>query len=160
MRSMRNSRKTQGTVLGALAMAGGIALVAMRGLGREAASHSLASPRTPVAAPADAARMTVATLLSLVADRNALVVDVRTERSFEEGHVDEAVNVPLDEIGSRSAELIRIAAGRPIVTYCSCLHEHTSAIAAQELTAAGGRDVSALLGGYPAWVAEGGAIKK
>jgi len=152
------SVKNWGTILAVIAMAGGVSLVAMRG----AAGHApgLHSPRgSAIPASAAASRMPVATLLPLVAAGRALVVDVRIERSFDLGHVDGAINVPVDEIGSRSSELIRLAAGRPIVTYCSCVNEHTSAVAALELAANGAANVSALLGGYPAWVAQGGAVQ-
>src|SRR5262249_24561538 len=117
-----------------LAIASGIVLVARQGAGRDA-PHQLASPRTPAPNPPDAVRMTVSTLLPLVPTAAALVVDVRTDRSYDEGHIAGAINVPLDEIGPRTEELIRLSRGRPIVTYCSCVHEHTSAVAAQELVA-------------------------
>jgi rhodanese-related sulfurtransferase len=85
---------------------------------------------------------------------------VRIEPSFRAGHIPGALNVPLDQVDARAPEILRAAAGRAIVTYCSCLHEHTSAVAAQALTAAGARDVSALLGGYPSWVAHGGRVER
>ena len=104
--------------------------------------------------------MPVTELLSLQTGGRALVVDVRIETSFAAGHIAGAINVPVGDIAARSAELIRRAAGRPIVTYCSCVHEHTSAVAALALAGAGARDVSALLGGYPAWVAQRGPVER
>jgi rhodanese-related sulfurtransferase len=98
-------------------------------------------------------------VMALQAVGRALVVDVRIEPSFRAGHIPGALNVPLDQVDARAPEILRAAAGRAIVTYCSCLHEHTSAVAAQALTAAGARDVSALLGGYPSWVAHGGRVE-
>lgn len=119
-----------------------------------------APPATTGATIAAARRMSVSDVMSLQAADLALVVDVRIERSFKAGHIPGAFNVPLDQIEARGPDILRVAAGRAIVTYCSCLHEHTSAVAAQALTAAGARDVSALLGGYPAWVAEGGRVER
>jgi rhodanese-related sulfurtransferase len=102
----------------------------------------------------------MADFMSLRAADLALVVDVRIERSFRAGHIPGALNVPVDEVEARAPEILRFAAGRAIVTYCSCVHEHTSAVAAQALAAAGAKHVSALLGGYPAWVAEGGRVER
>ena len=115
----------------------------------------------PRAASATAARrLSVEDVMSLQAAGLALIVDVRTERSFRAGHIPGALNVPLDQIEARGPEILSVAAGRAVVTYCSCLHEHTSAVAAQALAAAGARDVSALLGGYPSWVAHGGRVER
>ena len=102
----------------------------------------------------------MADVLPLQAGGRALVIDVRIEKSFTEGHIAGAINVPVDEVEARGPWLLRLASGRPIVTYCSCVNEHTSAVAAQELTAAGAKNVSALLGGYPAWVAAGGPVER
>ncbi len=136
---------------------------ALRGrLNRVLAEH--APPFRPPAATLktmpDARRQSLSDFMTLqVADR-ALAVDVRIEQSFRAGHIPGALNVPVYEVEARAPEILRLAAGRAIVTYCSCVHEHTSAVAAQTLAAAGAKDVSALLGGYPVWVAEGGRIER
>jgi len=114
----------------------------------------------PAGSVTAARRLSVEDVMALQAAGVALVVDVRIERSFRAGHIPGALNVPLDQIDARGPDILRAAAGRAIVTYCSCLHEHTSAVAAQALAAAGARDVSALLGGYPAWVARGGQVER
>jgi rhodanese-related sulfurtransferase len=128
----------------------------------ELADHALARklPAATEATLGAARRTSVSDAMSLQAAGLALVVDVRIERSFRAGHIPGALNVPVDQIDARGPEILRAAAGRPIVTYCACLHEHTSAAAAQALTAAGAREVSALLGGYPSWVAHGGRVEK
>jgi rhodanese-related sulfurtransferase len=135
----------------------------MRARSKEAlAEHPLTWPPPALtgATIADARRLSVSDVMSLQAADLALVVDVRMERSFNAGHIPGALNVPVDEVEARAPEILRLAAGRAIVTYCSCLHEHTSAVAAEALVAAGGKDVSALLGGYPAWVAKGGPVER
>jgi phage shock protein E len=51
----------------------------------------------------------------------AAVVDVRTADEYAEDHVPKAVNVPVDELSSRMAEVAALVAGdktRPIVVYC------------------------------------------
>lgn len=131
-------------------------------LNRVLAEH--APPFQPPAATLktmpDARRLSLLDFMSLQASHQALVVDVRIEQSFEAGHIPGALNVPVYEVEARAPEILRLAAGRAIVTYCSCVHEHTSAVAAQTLAAAGAKDVSALLGGYPAWIAERGRIER
>src|SRR5262249_28038028 len=89
-----------------------------------------------------------------------LTVDVRSEDSFRAGHIPGAMSVPLDQVDERAGEIQRAAGTHVVVTYCSCPAEHTSAIAALARIKAGLKDVRALVGGYPEWAAEGGAIEK
>jgi rhodanese-related sulfurtransferase len=48
-------------------------------------------------------------------DRRPFVLDVRTAREFETGHIPGAVNLPLDELRSRLGELPRES---PVAVYC------------------------------------------
>lgn len=51
----------------------------------------------------------------------AAVLDVRTAEEYAEDHVSKAVNVPVEELSSRMAEVEALVAGdkaRPIVVYC------------------------------------------
>jgi rhodanese-related sulfurtransferase len=113
-------------------------------------------------APQDAPvnRMAMTHFSLIQGKRGALVIDVRSPDSFHAGHIPGAINIPVDDVAARVRDVVSRAAGRPIVTYCSCISEHTSAIAAQTLTSAGVKNVSALVGGFPAWVAQGGAIER
>jgi rhodanese-related sulfurtransferase len=89
-----------------------------------------------------------------------LVVDVRDELVFKVGHIPGAINVPLGEIDRRAAEVGARAGQRAIVTYCSCPSEQTALTAAIALWKSGITNVSVLVGGYPEWVATGGAVEK
>ena len=91
---------------------------------------------------------------------SVLVVDVRDEIVFRNGHIPGAVNVPLSEIDRRAAEVRTRAGQRAIVTYCSCPSEQTAASAAVALSKLGVTNVSVLVGGYPEWVSTGGAVEK
>jgi phage shock protein E len=68
----------------------------------------------------------------------ALVVDVRSPGEYADGHYEGAINVPVDEIDSRLAELGD--KGRPIVVYCRS--GHRSARAKARLDALGFMDVT------------------
>jgi len=60
------------------------------------------------ASPAEAHRLV---------DAGARLVDVRTPGEFGGGHLPGAVNIPLDQVSARAAELKE--AGRPVVLYCA-----------------------------------------
>ena len=47
----------------------------------------------------------MSTIKSLVTENNATIVDVRGPWEFDEGHVEGALNIPLDEIPSRIEEM-------------------------------------------------------
>ena len=113
----------------------------------------------PPATPAAAARTSLAEFERLYAEGAVLVVDVRTGASFSAGHIPGAMSVPVDEMGQRAAEVMARAGTQAIVTYCSCANEHASTIAATVLTQAGACRVSALVGGYPAWIAGGRRVE-
>ena len=104
-------------------------------------------------------RMALEEFRRLHAAGRVLVIDVRDPLSFKSGHVPGAVNVPLDQIVGRAAEIEKRAKGRRIVTYCACVNEHASAEAALRLIQSGVVDVSALVGGLRAWIAAGGRIQ-
>jgi rhodanese-related sulfurtransferase len=65
--------------------------------------------------------------------RGATVLDVRTQKEFEEGHVPGALNIPYDQVAARSAELG--ARSTPVVLYCRT--GRRSAVAAGELVKQG-----------------------
>ena len=52
------------------------------------------------------------------ATENALILDVRSSREFDIGHLPGAVNIPRVELRNRLEELRELAAGRPIRMYC------------------------------------------
>ncbi len=80
------------------------------------------------------------------------IVDVRNPDEFAEGHVPNAINLPVDELDERSAE---IPQDRPVVTYCNMYHPGSSrGERAADLLQALGLEASALNGGYPAWLSQ------
>lgn len=78
-----------------------------------------------------------------------LLVDVRTPDEFASGHIEGAVNIPLDALSSRLNEIPR---DQPVVVYCRS--GSRSAQAARLLSGAGYTQVRDL-GGITAWMAAG-----
>lgn len=65
--------------------------------------------------------------------QGAVIVDVRTPGEFKSGHIDGAVNIPLDQVKSKAVELKK--KGKTIITCCRS--GNRSSIAKDILTAAG-----------------------
>lgn len=82
-----------------------------------------------------------------------VVVDVRDADEYAAGHVAGAVNIPLDQLDDRLAE---IPADQDVVTYCDMHHRGTSrGERASLLLRLRGRAATALDGGFPGWKAAG-----
>jgi phage shock protein E len=78
-----------------------------------------------------------ATARAMIAS-GAVVIDVRTADEFADRHLAMAVNLPVDELPGRLAEVDRLAGGdrtRPIVVYCASAKR--AARAKAQLEAAG-----------------------
>jgi MFS family permease len=78
---------------------------------------------------------------------NAIIVDVRSPEEFAAGHVDGAINIPLDVLTQRTSELPKRAA---VVTVCG-KGGGRSARAAEQLRALGFSSARSLCGGTQAW---------
>jgi phage shock protein E len=97
------------------------------------------TPPTPTAAPAaaPAASKDPAKAKQLIAS-GAAVIDVRTADEFAAEHLDRAVNIPVQELPTRLAEIDKLVGGdkaKPIVLYCGS--GHRAGTAKQRLDAAG-----------------------
>jgi rhodanese-related sulfurtransferase len=114
----------------------------------------------PPARAAGVQRITVLELDRLMAAGRALAVDVRSTEAFADGHLPGALHVPLADAARLARSVATSAAGRAVVTYCSCPAEHSSAEAAAILIANGVADARALVGGYPEWVRAGGKVER
>ena len=84
----------------------------------------------------------------LEGSRPPLVVDVRSEKEWNQGHVAGSVNLPLPHLHERLAEL---PSGRDLVVHCE--GGYRSAIACSLLVRAGRAGVHDLVGGLKAWQA-------
>jgi rhodanese-related sulfurtransferase len=114
------------------------------------------SDQSDPAALARVPRVSQIEFAGLRAARAVVVIDVRQKVTWQKAHIPGALSVPLQDVEARADALLTRAAGRRIVTYCSCSAEHTSARAASILIAHGATTAGALVGGFDAWVAAGG----
>jgi len=110
-------------------------------------------------APADTAaipRMRVAEAILAQGRGEVLFVDVRPAAQRSLGHIRGDVSLPIDQVAARQAELPN---DRRLVFYCSCPAEELALDAARVVLAARQARVAALVGGYDAWRAAGGATE-
>ena len=75
------------------------------------------------------------------------VVDVRTEKEWEAGHIDRSLNIPLPHLAE---QVQRIPEGTPVVVHCASGYRSSAALGILEL--AGRTQAMDLIGGYDGWV--------
>ena len=49
-------------------------------------------------------------------DKNAIILDVRSQREWDDGHIENAVHIPLNELKERVEEVKALE--RPVITCC------------------------------------------
>jgi rhodanese-related sulfurtransferase len=81
--------------------------------------------------------------------KKVVVLDIRGRDAFKLGRIPGARSVPLDEVEKQADSLKKLK--QPIVTYCACRGEDSSARAAWLLQRKG-LDARALVGGYHKWL--------
>ena len=94
-------------------------------------------------------RITAPALAELLAESpRPFVVDVRSEKEWQSGHLACSHNIPLTHLRARMAE---VPQDRPVVVHCE--GGYRSAIGTSLLAEAGRTNVSDLVGGIKAWIA-------
>lgn len=83
------------------------------------------------------------------ADAEHLLIDVRTPEEFAGGHIEGALNIPVEALAGRLGE---VPTGQPIVVYCRS--GNRSATASQILADAGYSGIYDL-GGLQSWISQG-----
>ena len=86
----------------------------------------------------------------LLSRESIVLIDIRDQVSYAQGHLPGAILVPLANVESMAAALI--ASNLPIIAYCSCPAEESSLSAAFTLRDLGASDIYVLQGGYSAWI--------
>lgn len=127
---------------------------AMTGLGRIGFDHVAGYLETGMQALAahtelvrETSRITATALAAeLCTTHPPVVLDVRTEKEWEEGHIDHSLNIPLPHLIERLNEF---SLGQKVVVHCAS--GYRSSIAASVLDRAGKGEAIDLIGGYEAW---------
>ena len=89
--------------------------------------------------------------------RSAIFVDVRGDESYKDGHIPSALSIPENLL---LKHMSGINYSDWIITYCTWPAEESSARAAATMRANGFTNVTALKGGYYAWLEAGYPIEK
>lgn len=84
---------------------------------------------------------------ALIDGGNVIILDVRTQEEFNQGHIKDATLLPVDDIGAKAATILPDKDAK-ILVYCRS--GNRSATAAKELIAMGYTDVLDF-GGINAW---------
>lgn len=94
---------------------------------------------------------------ALLADssQDSLLLDVRSEDEYQQGHVPGAVHIPYQELAKRAGEL-EAWRSKPIVVYCES--GHRAGIAASTLQKQGFENVLHLVGDMRDWRKSGRTI--
>jgi rhodanese-related sulfurtransferase len=91
---------------------------------------------------------------------NVLFVDARSSDHYEDGHIQGAISLPVDQFDERIEPFLdRYSSDQPIVTYCSGRTCEDSHNLAQFLADTGFTHVRIFIDGFPAWEAEGYPIE-
>lgn len=97
---------------------------------------------------------TVSELVGNLAARDVQVVDVREPEEWASGCIPGSVRMPMSDVGARHQELDQTL---PVVTVC---HSGVrSLFSAEELIAAGFKDVRSLSSGMVAWIEAGQPVE-
>ncbi|TDR23878.1 rhodanese-like domain-containing protein [Marinicella litoralis] len=88
-------------------------------------------------------------LTRLVNHKNAQVIDVRPKEAFDQGHIVNAINMPLDDITAGKAKIDKLKK-KPVIVYCQV--GKSSLKASQHLSDAGFEQVFNLQGGINSWL--------
>ena len=129
-----------------------VVVLVVAGCGR--ASQGGADPSSE--ASASFARVPVAEVADDVAAGRSLLVDVREDGEWDQGHAPQAIHIPLATVQDELDRIEREAAGRPVVFVCRS--GRRSAEAAQVAVDAGMGNVSSIDGGMQAWGDAGRSI--
>ncbi|MBC7544719.1 MAG: hypothetical protein H7338_18505 [Candidatus Sericytochromatia bacterium] len=121
----------------------------------------------PAGAPAmlqrteDAPRIEpVALAKQLAGPVKPIVIDLRQDKDFQLGHVPGAIHVSFENLGAWLGKQSAATKRVPVVLYCACQAEHSSAAGVMMLRNNGFREALALRGSWKAWEAAGQAVQR
>ena len=119
----------------------------------ELEKQGFASPGLP--------RITAEELKVMYEDRKPMVLlDVRPRSQYLSGYIPGARNIPGNQWEEYFSEIATLPEDRPIITYCDCLDDGESAIAAEKLIELDYDKVSILWKGIYYWQDIGGEVRQ
>ena len=89
------------------------------------------------------------TAITLLENKKPILIDIRDDESFDEGHLDNALHITQENISSFVKETSRET---PILVIC--YHGNSSQAVAKYLYNQGFIDVYSIDGGYEGWIAD------
>jgi rhodanese-related sulfurtransferase len=92
---------------------------------------------------------------SLVKDQDSLLIDVRSSKEYQRGHIPGAINIPLPNLGEN---LDQIPKNRPVILYCST--GYRTGIGLATLRLLGYENIQGFPGSMTAWQNAGEAIER
>lgn len=90
-------------------------------------------------------------LTQLVNHKGAVVIDTRQADIFKQGHIVNAINIPLSEFSADNPK-VKSLKGKAVIAYCAS--GFTSKSACKQLLNAGIESVFNLTGGINSWVSD------
>ncbi|HHL31433.1 MAG TPA: rhodanese-like domain-containing protein [Oceanospirillales bacterium] len=90
-----------------------------------------------------------AELTNLVNHKNAIVIDTRDSDSYKQGHIVNAINMPLNELVSGNSAINKFK-GKTVIAYCNS--GMSSKSACKHLIKSGVENVFNLSGGINGWI--------
>ena len=116
------------------------------------ASAEVVEPPAAVEAPIDPVRVGVDEFAAIIADPDVTIVDVRTPEEFAAGHIEGAINIPVEY----PDYIDRVSQLDPNVTYAVyCRSGNRSQPAVAGMTSVGINAIYELESGTVGWTAEG-----
>lgn len=85
----------------------------------------------------------------VIADQDPVVLDVRTKTEFDSGHIEGAINVPIDSLNEGVVAKVIPGKSDPVIVYCKS--GIRSSIASGEMEKMGYTGIMDMAGGIDAW---------
>ncbi|VAW33489.1 hypothetical protein MNBD_GAMMA01-1074 [hydrothermal vent metagenome] len=89
-----------------------------------------------------------AELTQLVNHKNAVLIDTRTEDTYKQGHIVNAINIPLANMATEQKTIDKLK-GKTVIAYCAS--GMSSKSACKHLVSSGIESVHNLVGGINSW---------
>ena len=148
-------RRTLTSLAGAIALALTIGLSGCSsdsGAMENAQAAEVQRPAAPIEAPAAPVRVGVAEFADVIAAPGVTIIDVRTPEEFAEGHIDGAINIPV-EYPDYMEQVSQLDPSGTYAVYCRSGNRSQPAVAG--MVSAGITGIFELESGTVGWASEG-----